>query len=92
MLLSKPDGFDEEGVFADDLKRLQQLPESALAELRSYLNKLLAGEESDDDVCLWLDRTTLRCRFHELRPSICREFELNSEECHSWRQQYRIDG
>jgi uncharacterized protein len=31
--------------------------------------------------CVWLDPATKRCRHYELRPRICREFELGSPKC-----------
>ena len=34
-----------------------------------------------DGWCIALDRDTMRCRIYELRPTVCREFEVASNEC-----------
>jgi uncharacterized protein len=31
--------------------------------------------------CSWLDPETKRCQHYELRPQICRDFELGSPKC-----------
>ena len=35
----------------------------------------------DDGWCSALDRDTFLCRIYEIRPWICREFEMGSSEC-----------
>ena len=35
----------------------------------------------EDGWCSALDRDTLRCTIYEVRPLICREFEMGSYEC-----------
>ena len=72
----------------EDAGRVRNLPAEAIRELRDYIKKVLSGEEAPDSVCLWLDRQSLLCRYHHLRPSICREFEVGSDECLDWRSQY----
>lgn len=42
-----------------------------------------------DGPCIWLDRETRRCKNHEHRPRICRNFETGSPECLEWRSYYR---
>lgn len=37
--------------------------------------------------CIWYDEQTHRCRHHDLRPSICREFEMGGEDCRRLRNQ-----
>ena len=90
MLLSQPHLAEGDSPFAEDFERLQALPETAMAELRTYLADLLDGKEPADGVCIWLDRERNRCRYHEQRPSTCRDFEIDSPECHEWRRQYGI--
>ncbi|WP_437224462.1 YkgJ family cysteine cluster protein [Planctomicrobium sp. SH661] len=41
-----------------------------------------------DRPCLWFDEETLRCRHYDIRPSACREFELNSPSCIGVRHEY----
>ena len=77
-------------MFAEDLERLEQLPEEAMQELRSYIAAILDGKKSDDPSCIWLDRESLQCRYHEHRPSICRKFEISSDDCRGWRKEYQI--
>jgi len=90
MLLSQPDFADDPGPFEDDVERLLQLPEEAITELRSYLKQLLSGNEPEDQACIWLNHETNQCRFHDLRPSVCRDLKLNSEDCHGRREAYGI--
>jgi Fe-S-cluster containining protein len=35
--------------------------------------------------CLWYDRDAKKCLHYELRPQICREFEVGSKDCLSLR-------
>ena len=41
--------------------------------------------------CVWLDLETRRCRNYDRRPSICREFEMGSEDCLRHRRRAGID-
>lgn len=40
----------------------------------------------DDGWCAALDRDSMRCTIYELRPLICREFELGEADCLSERR------
>lgn len=40
----------------------------------------------DDGWCAALDRDSMRCSIYELRPLICREFEMGSAECQDERR------
>lgn len=66
-------------------------------ELRSQWESFVAdyqlpeyGEDPKtfDGPCIWLDMETRRCKNHEHRPRICRDFETGSSECHQWRVYY----
>lgn len=35
----------------------------------------------DDGWCAALDRSTMLCTIYEVRPLICREFEMGADEC-----------
>jgi uncharacterized protein len=35
----------------------------------------------DDGLCAALDRATFRCRIYAHRPTICRDFEMGSDDC-----------
>lgn len=91
MLLSSPNMMDEAELLAEDVERLRAMPPKPLAELQEHLRRLQAGETRDSLACIWLDQVTMRCRYHDYRPSICRDFEVGSEECLEWRQAYDID-
>ena len=68
------------------------------AELRAQWEAMVAEyqvPEYGDDLstfdgpCVWLDMETRRCKNHEHRPRICREFETGKQKCHEWRSFYR---
>lgn len=90
MLLSSKEMMESADLFDEDVVRLKNLPHEAMAELRSYLERLLAGEWPEDPACIWLNRETMKCRYHEHRPMICRDFEVGSGDCLGWREQYNI--
>ena len=43
-----------------------------------------------DVPCFWLT-DDLKCKHYEHRPDICREFEVGSEACQTWRDEFNID-
>ena len=45
----------------------------------------------DGEICIWFDEGTRKCKHYNLRPDMCRDFELGGENCHSWRQKMAID-
>ena len=89
MLLSS-DEMMEADMFAEDARRIRELPENVMLELREYVKQLLAGNERDDVACIWFDQNTMQCRHHEHRPSVCREFQIGSEDCVGWREQFGL--
>lgn len=42
-----------------------------------------------DGWCIALDRETMLCRIYDLRPTVCREFEVGAEDCLAERK--RLD-
>ena len=66
---------------SEDVRRSKNLPEGAVAALREYMS----SDIGDNDPCCWLDLETLRCRWYEHRPQICRDVALGSECCRYWR-------
>ena len=56
----------------EDVERFKSLPAEALRELSDYRDELLLGAERRDDVCIWFDKQSRRCRHYEHRPNICR--------------------
>ena len=75
----------------EDVIRARALPQELQQELRDYWDLMDTGEEHPrDEVCLWFDETTRKCKHYELRPSICREFPFGEEGCLGWRKKYAI--
>lgn len=44
-----------------------------------------------DEPCCWFDVEAKRCKFYAWRPSVCRDFEVGSEGCRAWRDEFNID-
>lgn len=62
------------------------LPAPLKEELQRYIanyNPPPAGEL--DGPCVWLDMNTRRCKHHEHRPRVCRDFSVGSKGCLEWR-------
>ena len=72
----------------DDEQRLQNSPQEARNAYESYLDRLGKDVSLQDKPCCWLDVESNRCRWHEHRPDICREFEVGGKYCLEWRTQY----
>ena len=81
-----PDG--DPSIDDDDWQRLHAAPTEAFEVYRATLH----GPSSDGMPCCWFDQQTKRCRFHEFRPEICRQFEVGSEACLSHRRDRGIVG
>lgn len=77
----KPRESHEKMFGVEDVSRFFNLPQAALEALHD------PGE--DGDRCCWLSSDN-RCRFHEFRPTECREFKVGGESCQSFRQQHDI--
>lgn len=75
----------------DDVDRLKDLPAAALRILRRYKLDVIAGRNKGDGPCVWLNQQTRRCRFHEHRPQICRDFMVQGEGCATRREEYGLE-
>lgn len=73
----------------EDIERVRHLPGEAMSVLREYRIRLLDEDIKGERLCCWLDLLTKRCRWHEHRPNICREFEVGSKSCRDWREDYQ---
>ncbi|GAG12887.1 unnamed protein product [marine sediment metagenome] len=67
------------GNLADD----RRLPRDLNLELLAIRRGPLKGD--DDCPCVWLDRSTGRCRHYKWRPSTCRALECGGEDCMAMR-------
>ena len=56
------------------------LPQELIDEIDFHFSGLTRGQEPLDR-CLWFDPTTRQCRHYELRPQICRDYELGGPAC-----------
>jgi Fe-S-cluster containining protein len=70
------------------------MPDDLKAEWESYVAEYrLPDYDSDprsfDGPCSWLDLETRRCKHHDHRPRVCRDFKTGSNACHQWRDYYR---
>jgi len=41
--------------------------------------------------CIWWDQATRKCRHHEDRPNICREYEVGGELCLETRARFGVE-
>lgn len=69
------------------------LPEDLRQELDRYVASYQPPEyggeiDTFDGPCIWLDLESRRCRHHQHRPSVCRDFETGNPQCHQWRDVY----
>ena len=58
------------------------LLEQAFPQLADEVRQAAAERRRENGLsCVWLDPETKRCRHYDLRPRICRDFELGSPKC-----------
>lgn len=59
---------------------------------KARLDRIKASYQDipDESPCAWLDLKTMRCKWHEHRPSVCRDFEVGGEACVATRKAYGI--
>tara|TARA_Y100000310_G_C20382363_1_gene668749 strand:+ start:367 stop:690 length:324 start_codon:yes stop_codon:yes gene_type:complete len=87
---SPPSYLESSWPDPEDMARYHTLPADAKAVLDEYRERLMAGEIQGDVPCCWLDTELMQCRFYSHRPNICRDFEVGSEGCRTWRDEYCI--
>ncbi len=72
-----------------DARRVRNMPQALRDELTAYMKNVLTGVKPPHPTypaCLWYDAASKRCKHHDLRPDICRDFEVGDKYC----QRYRI--
>jgi Fe-S-cluster containining protein len=67
------------------------LPRELLVELEAMRDRFNAEGWPADAPCVWYDGETKRCRHHEYRPEICREFAVGGEDCLRVRAEEKTD-
>lgn len=76
-------------TMVENYKRVLSLPNDAKDELTEYLHLPPGSAHPRNGICLWFDEVNRTCKHYDLRPSICRDFEVGSEGCLNWRKQYQ---
>ena len=72
------------------LDEIDFIPPELQQEVKQYA-KLLAAVPYPPGPCLWFDVTTRKCRHHEHRPNVCREFPIGEEDCLAYRVRWGVD-
>lgn len=90
MIVTGKYNVNDGSIGEDDLSRFILTPYDAKRAIYDYLDDLEDEKKTGEEPCCWLDLKTKKCRWHEHRPEICRDFEINSEACHGWRDDYDI--
>lgn len=78
-----------DGAWPEDVAITDAAPAEVIDSLRSWFadrERLDDWEEIDGTPCFWLTEDG-RCRHYEHRPTICREFEMDSDSCRAMRHQ-----
>jgi Fe-S-cluster containining protein len=92
LLAFVPGGVGSDGwAHKADGERYHSAPLEARQLIIDHVHHLKAdpdGYGSADGPCVWLDQENRRCRFHEHRPQICRDFERGCDGCLAWRDEY----
>lgn len=83
----RDEAYDEE-----DRRRYEAMPEEARREIEKYAADLGEHGHPNNNICIWFDEETRKCRYYEHRPSICRDaLQVGDAGCRSWRQEYGIE-
>lgn len=56
-----------------------------------YARKMGEDDWPEEAPCFWYDAAARRCKHHDARPQICRDFGPGSEECGEAREREGID-
>lgn len=81
--------FDGEGEeYWERLRR--ERPDLVAEILDRERRRRAAGEPSHGSPCHWHDPTSARCLHYELRPRLCRAFEVGSVDCLDARRRLGI--
>ncbi|TWU57071.1 Flagellin N-methylase [Rubripirellula tenax] len=67
-----------------------RMPPELKREWLEYVENYQVAEGELDGPCVWFDLESRRCKHHDARPSVCRDFEVGSKGCRDWRKAYEI--
>lgn len=70
-----------------------KLPEELKQPLLKHMQEYVKPDYGDtletlDGPCIWLDMETRKCKHHQHRPNVCRDFETGCGDCLNWRKEY----
>lgn len=80
---------DPEALAGPDHARLLAMPAQLRAELAAYYAD---PDRPAHGHCWWFDAAAGRCRHHEHRPQVCRDFETGGRDCREIRAFVRLRG
>lgn len=69
---------------------IYELPEDLRDEVLAF-EKSEPNREKSGKPCFWFDGDSKRCSHYEDRPMVCRDFEVGTDSCLSYRRYHRID-
>lgn len=69
---------------------IYELPEDLRDEVLGF-EKSEPDRETSEKPCYWFNRETKQCMQYEYRPMVCRDFEVGTIPCRSYRRYHRID-
>ena len=72
----------------DGEKYWHDLSQTLKSQWRAFVDDYRRDNELDGP-CFWFDQKTRKCKHHDFRPKVCRDFEIGSKLCHQWRIHYR---
>jgi len=73
-------------------KAWTDMPQALKQELLEYIASYSAPIDGGlDGPCIWYDAERRRCKHHEHRPQVCRDFSIGGAGCLEWRRHYRIE-
>lgn len=68
-----------------------RLPGELKESLLSYIDQYQHPPNGQlDGPCLWLDTESGRCKHHDYRPQVCRDFRVGGAGCLQWRSDYLV--
>lgn len=74
--------------------RWKALPEELRQQIDNWLMsepspryRYMVNNDGDINPCIWLDLLTGQCKHYELRPDVCRDFEVGCKSCRMLRKE-----
>jgi Fe-S-cluster containining protein len=82
-----PTAIDQTEESLEEVRMALAVP----AAMRKVLSKHSIFEVlQEESPCIWFDMATKKCKHYDLRPPICRDFEMGSRFCLEHRERFGI--